>query len=84
MKHAFNFIDRMCLRYIETKPRQEFIQSEIDRINNKLKLIEANFEHWTPSTKQANSTSLKRAYESEMEVPKYKAQLKTLNFILNN
>lgn len=71
----------MCKRYIETKPRPEFIESEIERLNKKKDLI----------LEMCDGIRNKKGEPDELRIKKYKAaqgyaeltkQLKTLNFIL--
>lgn len=76
-----------CIQYLETNPRQEFIESEAARIEKDITRIgtEEYYKQWINGNKDRHQ-SLKdprKAYENDMNLPILKQQLKTLKFILS-
>lgn len=76
-----------CIQYLETSPRQEFVESELIRVEKEIARIATDeyYKQWINGNKDRHA-SLKdprKAYENEMELPKLKQQLKTLKFILS-
>jgi len=63
-----------CLRYVETKPRPEFIQSEIERLSARIEKINIECEEFKSKILIAKHKALK-------DYTILKKQLKTLNFI---
>jgi hypothetical protein len=75
---------RVCMYYVQSNPKQEFLESEKDRLNNRINMFMQNYEPLDAerfSKKQC--TAHKKKFEKEMDIPKLKQQLLTINFILN-
>lgn len=80
---------RTCLFYLETEPRPEFIEEMRQKIVDRLARIKTGFKVWLENQlpTKANTKSAQAAkeiYKREMDVPKLNAQLKALNYILEN
>ncbi len=74
---------RQCKRYLETGPRQEFVESQRNEVQRKIDLIPSHFEDWKTGKVL---TKYKNPYNSfcvEMNISGLNAQLKTLNFLLS-
>lgn len=71
--------------YIESNPSEGFIKSEIDRIEKSIERINdfENFKIWRLSQDHSDQKKLKTQYNKELGLPTLKAQLKTLNYLLN-
>ena len=75
---------RMCVMYVESNPSDDFINSEIERINNRIEKISDGFEYWKtlPREKEVGDKKLLTFYYKEMGVPKLRRQLQALRFLL--
>jgi len=76
-----------CIQYLETSPRQEFIESEIIRVEKRIETVESDqyYAQWINANKDKHD-SLKdprKSFENEFDLTTLKKQLKTLKFILN-
>lgn len=70
--------------FIETKPKVEFVISEILRLENRLDLLDKLFEQMFPKTEllsKSETTKLKNQHNKTWEVSKLKKQLKYLRSI---
>lgn len=77
---VLNFL-RMCKYYLETNPREEFVKSEIDRINNRIKKIDTGFEYYLAHEKIKDPVLAKNVYYAETDYKKITKQLRTLVYI---
>lgn len=77
-----NFL-RHVASYLNSFPSEEFIGSEIKRLENRESLINKQFECWTPTKYFVTEKEKIKEYRKEMGVPKIKIQLKALKFIIN-
>lgn len=69
--------------YLETRPSEEFLKSEILRLENKLDIINNNYKAWLnadPKNKQHEKPLT--VYAKEMDVKKIKDQIETIGYIL--
>jgi len=64
--------------YIETNPRPEFIQSEIERLKTTISIIDDRFYEWIDGKSGSN---LKNQWRSLNNYQHLKKQLRTLKFI---
>jgi len=71
----------MCIMYMQTNPRPEFILSEITRLENKLDKIDAGFGIWFKPCGLNDIKKAKITYNNELGAKKVKDQLKTLRYI---
>lgn len=71
---------RMCQHYLETQPSTEFLQKEKARLENRLDLIEDNFDYY-----KATATAKKplKEYAKLMDTKSVKEQLKTIKYLIN-
>jgi predicted nuclease with TOPRIM domain len=71
----------VCKNYLETKPTEDFLLQEKERIKKRISLL----EEWFPAYKGISTDQRKwRAeYNKETGVGTLKTQLKTINFLLN-
>lgn len=71
------------IAYLEQDNREEFLNSELDRLNKRVSLINKDYINWIPSKYYEKENHKLKDYIKEMGVPKLKAQIKALRFILN-
>jgi hypothetical protein len=73
---------KTCLAYIETHPSPEFIQKEIERLSNRINLLDTQYDEWKNlPRKDVIKGNLKTFYLKKVDVPHLKNQIKTLKFI---
>lgn len=70
--------------YIESKPSETFIKSEIERIEKSIERVidPENFKIWRRSQDHSDQAKLKTQYNKELGLSTLKSQLKTLNYLL--
>lgn len=68
-------------KYLETQPREEFVRKELHRLADKIEIVKDAFS-LPQDLKVKEATKLRKEFEKTHEVPKMKAQLKTLQYIL--
>ena len=69
--------------YLESRPSEEFLNSQLLALENKLDLINKNFKPWFDADpKNRRHEKPLAVYEKEMDVKKIKDQLKTITYIL--
>ena len=75
---------KLCLLYVETHPKKEFLEKEKERLIHRVALIQDQFILPENHERMAKSelTKIKKQFESKMEVPKIKTHLSTINFLL--
>lgn len=87
LKGQISFLT-IVAHYLRTFPTDEFVNSELNRLNKRVKLIEADFEKWIPNKQYPENTKGDRKkfsdYQKEMGVPKIKLQTRALRFISND
>lgn len=69
--------------YLETKPREEFLIQEVERLKKTINSVESHFNDWI----MFNAAKYKNpylAYKNEMGVPALKKQLKTVEYLINH
>ena len=66
--------------YIGTNPRQEYIETEIVRIKNKIEVLESQYGYWL-EVNRAKHKNPPTAYNTESGISILKKQLKTLKYI---
>jgi len=75
---------RTAILYLESNPRQEFIESEIARIQGLMVSKTKQFDQWK-STLQSGSydpTKYKSMFRKEVGITNFEKQIKTLVYIL--
>jgi hypothetical protein len=82
LRNRIKFLNQ-CILYIETNPPELFVKTEISKvkqkINNRMKGFPAE-KYGGMSNKDFGK--MKREWEKQFEIPKLRAQLKTLQFLL--
>lgn len=73
---------KFYVNYLHTEPTQEFLDKELDRINNRISgfmkiYLPLNIDHNT----KAACTAHKKSYEKEMGILKLRKQLTAINYI---
>ena len=77
-----------CKMYLETNPRQEFVNEEKERLTRIIALYESSerFDSWKRSilvTLKTTPKNIRAYYLKEMGVPDLKQSLKTIEYILS-
>lgn len=71
-----------CLYYLETNPKEEFIDESIALVKKQIDFIKQGYNAWINSTPEARGLKKpKAAYESEMGLKNLRQQLATLIFL---
>ena len=70
-------------RYIETDPKKEFIQSEIDRLWKSLNILDSRFDLWK-SNNRVKTGNPEAIYKTAFGYAKIHEQINILQFILEN
>ena len=78
-KKRIQFLN-VCLNYLESQPKNEFLEKEKKRLENRLNLIDKGFEHWAIT---ASVKDPKKEYAKLMDVKTVKEHLKTIRFLIN-
>jgi len=78
LKSKIQFFELME-KYLRENPTEEFVVSEITRIENRINAIHDNFD----ASRYKDPTEPRKKYENEMGVPHLRTQLKALWFIKN-
>ena len=68
--------------YLETNPRPEFVQSELETITIRIGRIDEGYLVWAAGRAITAYKDPKKAYTNEMGLPQLKEQMKTLKYIL--
>lgn len=74
---------RTTITYLEQDNREQFLEAELKRLNNRVQLINNDYEHWIPSKYYVKENEKLKDYLKETGVPKLKLQIRALRFILN-
>jgi len=73
---------RQCVRYLETEPSQEFLDSEKERLKREVQVLENRYDNWLESVpKRKSSPNPYGAYCTEVNMNYHKNQLKTLKYL---
>ncbi len=74
---------KTCIAYVETNPSQTFMKSEVEKVENKIRLRMAQFslDDYQELDKKT-VTKLRKEHEKKYEIPHLREQLKTLKFLL--
>jgi hypothetical protein len=51
-KKEYSFLKEVC-RYLETRPRPEFIQNERQRLVRSMEILDSRFDQWLKNTPKA-------------------------------
>jgi len=85
IKKRFEFL-KICKAYVETEPTHDFLHREKERLQNKIKLINAGYK---PDKRLIDMGFKKEEqrdhldYNKIMGLPKFKEQLRSINFMLS-
>lgn len=74
-------------RYLETNPKQEFVEKEKYRIKRLIASKQAKFHYWKTNVLEDDTISLikkTRLFCKETGITQLRKQLKNLNFLLND
>lgn len=77
---TLNFL-RMCKYYLESNPREAFVKSEINRLNNRIEKIDKGFKYYLSQSKIKDPVEAKKVYYAETDYKKITKQLRTLIYI---
>jgi len=74
-----------CKSYLETNPREAFVESELARIERTITIYDSRFEQWQKNTPKAlfEGKDPRKFYESINEYSALKNQIKTLKYLLD-
>lgn len=72
-------------RYLESKPSEESLRSEVSRIKKTLERLDDKYEYWCNNVRPKNLDfkSWRSTYNKDTGYTKLKTQLKTLEFIID-
>ena len=73
---------RKCAAYLESGPKEEFIQKSIGDLRLRLISISEQYKVWKEAGNGAGKANPYTVYKREMGVKKIKDQIATLNFLL--
>lgn len=84
MRKRLEFLE-VARKYLESEPANDFVVKEKSRIDKIIKAINSGFSAWSQWNKDKGEDykSQRTAYDTEMELKKYKTQFKALDFILS-
>lgn len=72
----------ICFRYLQSNPTEEFIKTEIARLQNRIEKIDADIDKLIrPDAKPEAKKAVKKMYYKEYNVSKIEEQLSTLNYL---
>ncbi len=75
---------RTCMFYVQTNPDKDFLTREKERLYNR---INAFMKDYVPLAddkfKKSDVTKHRASFEKEMDIPKLRKFITTINFILN-
>jgi len=71
--------------YLETDPRESFVESELARIENIITIYDSRYDQWLKNTPKAllEGKDERKFYESMHEYSALKNQIKTLKYLLD-
>ena len=73
---------KLIKTYLESNPRPEFVQSELETITMRIGRIDEGYLVWAAGRAITSYKDPKKAYTNEMGLPQLKEQMKTLKYIL--
>jgi hypothetical protein len=79
VKKRYNFL-KTCLLYLLTDPKEYFIKKEIERLKNRLILIDFDYADWCSCNYYKNN---REVYERINNCSELKQKINILKFILN-
>lgn len=77
---------RLCERYLETQPSEQYLEETRDRLAETVKKIDAGFTQWvknTPEVKEVPMSKRMSYYNRQMNRSKFVSQIKALNYVLS-
>lgn len=75
-KNRIEFLKHVKL-YLESDPKEQFIDLEIDRLQNKIAVLSNRFNR----DDYKDPTTAFKKYEKDFDIPKMRTQLRTLRYI---
>jgi hypothetical protein len=71
--------------YLQTNPSEEYLSSELARLEAKIKTIEGNFNAWTELAvcRGIHPSKFKPAFNTEMGLASIRLQIKAISFLLH-
>lgn len=75
-----------CILYLQTSPSTEFLEREVKRLEANLSYIDKQFGLWIASQHfavQAAPQKAKKTFEERAGVPRLRAHLSTIEFLLS-
>ena len=74
---------KLIKAYVESNPREAFVQSEKEMILIRIARIDSGYAIWAAGRALGKYKDPKKTYTNEMGLPALKEQLKTLKYILD-
>lgn len=74
---------RQCLHYLETNPKEDFIRTQIEFVEKKLRVVDEGYSTWARENDTSKFKNPLSAYHSFMGKSVLDFQLKSLKYILN-
>lgn len=79
----------VMMAYLETNPTEQYLIDQRKSLNEKIKTIQSQYTVWVESPDSPKGTDyttskLKSIYSTLTGIKKYKIQLKTINFLLDD
>lgn len=79
----------MVIRYLETNPRKEFVEKELEKVQRQIAFVYENYELWKKSNPDILSRVLKTKtkpevyYHNQMDIPALRKREDMLKYILD-
>ena len=74
---------RLCRKYLETQPSEEFMQKELDSLYNRVQHLDDACDYYIKNNPAyANEPNPIARYKKEMDYSSLSNQIKTLKFLL--
>lgn len=74
---------RTTISYLEQDNREVFLESELERLNTRIQLINDDYSDWIPTRYFEKEKDKLKEYLKVTGVPKLKNQVRALRFILD-
>jgi septal ring factor EnvC (AmiA/AmiB activator) len=72
---------RLCRNYLETNPRKDYLEQQIEDTEKRLHILEDRFSSWRAG-KIGSIAELMAKYRTEAGIPTIRKQLNTLKFLV--
>lgn len=82
IKSRIEFL-KMSIAYLEQGNREEYLQEKLDKIENRITLINQSFQDWVPTKYFEKDKDKLKEFQKEMGIPRLKLQRRALLFLLD-